>query len=250
MGAFTGKTIVVTGGAGGLGKAIAAAFLAAHGQVVIADSDRLAGETVAGSLGEAASYAPLDVSNETEWERLLDDMEAEGRALDVLVNNAGIYRPNIDFEDMPLAVWREHFAVNADGVFLGCKHGIRRMKGRGGAIVNIGSSMSVIANPTASAYCGSKAAVLMTTRTAAAAGGRYGVRVNAVLPGAVDTPMLMGALRPGDSAAAYLDSLARNGALGRLATADDIARAVLFLADPANGAVSGIHLPVDGGAMR
>jgi NAD(P)-dependent dehydrogenase (short-subunit alcohol dehydrogenase family) len=117
----------------------------------------------------------------------------------------------------------------------------------GGAIVNIGSSMSVAANPTASAYCGSKAAMLMTTRTAAA--GRHGVRMNAPPPGAVDTPMLMGALGPGDAAAAYLDALARHGALGRLAAAEDIAKAALFLADQANGAVSGVHLPVDGGSM-
>jgi NAD(P)-dependent dehydrogenase (short-subunit alcohol dehydrogenase family) len=104
-------------------------------------------------------------------------------------------------------------------------------------------------SPTASAYCASKAAVLMTTRTAAAAGGPFGIRVNAVLPGAVPTAMLRGNLRPGQDEQAYYRELAQRAALGTLATAQDIARAVLYLADPANAAVTGVTLPVDAGQL-
>jgi NAD(P)-dependent dehydrogenase (short-subunit alcohol dehydrogenase family) len=165
-----------------------------------------------------------------------------------LVNNADFFQPNVPFADLSLASWRRHFAVNADGSFLGCRQTIRRMA-PGGAVVNIGSGMSITANPTAAAYCGSKAAVLMTTRTAAAAAGPRGIRVNAVLPGPVDAAMLMGNLIDGEEPAAYLEKLTSSSPLGRLATAKDIARATVFLCDPASAAITGVYLPVDGGNM-
>jgi NAD(P)-dependent dehydrogenase (short-subunit alcohol dehydrogenase family) len=246
---FAGQTVVVTGGAGGLGRAIVSAFAAEAARVVIADTAIEQAELLARELGAPAVAMRLDVTDEADWIRVLGQVEAELGGLAVLVNNAGFFVPNIAFEDMDLALWRRHFAVNSDGVFLGCKHAIRCMTHRGGAIVNLGSGMSITAQASASAYCASKAAVLMTTRTAAAAGGRFGIRVNAVLPGAVDTPMLAKNLRPGDDKSRYLTQLATFGALNRLATPADIARAVLFLADPLNGSVTGVHLPVDGGNL-
>lgn len=245
--AFAGLNVVVTGGSGGLGRAIVAQFAAAGARVASADLNP------AGVPG-AAFEQRLDVTDEDSWIALMDRVQAELGTIDVLVNNAGIYRPNIAFEDMELATWREHLAINADGVFLGCKHAIRHMKARadgrtGGAIVNMGSGMSIKANPTGAAYCASKAAVLMTTRTAAGAAGRYGIRVNAVLPGAVPTEMLMGNMVSGQTEDDFLAAMEAYSPLRRLATPDDIARAVLFLADPANAAVSGIFVPVDGGNM-
>lgn len=246
---FSGLTVIVTGGAGGLGRAIASAFVAAGGQVVVADVDAEAARAAADDLGEAARPVQLDVSDEASWISALDEVEKRIGKLDVLVNNAGIYAPNIKFEEMPIDLWRRHFAVNSDGVFLGCKHGILRMKQRGGAIVNIGSAFSITANPLGSAYCASKAAVLMTTRTAAASAGPYNVRVNAVLPGAVPTPMLMGNVTGDTSEADYLAALEELSPLGRLAQPQDVARAVVFLADAANGVITGSYLSVDGGNM-
>ena len=246
---FAGLNIIVTGGAGGLGRAIARAFAEAGGRVIIADLDATGGQAAAADIGDAASYLPLDVTDEASWVSLLDQVEAQCGRVDVLVNNAGIYAPNIPFEEMPLDLWRRHFAVNSDGVFLGCKHAILRMKSHGGAIVNMGSTMSIAANPTGSAYCGSKAAVLMTTRAAAKSAGQYNIRVNAVLPGAVPTEMLMGNLLEGETEADLIARLRGHSPLNRLATPADIARAVLFLADPANVAVTGACLPVDGGNM-
>ena len=246
---FSGMTIVVTGGGGGLGKAIAGAFVHAGGRVVVADLDGPAGKAVADNLGNTARHLPLDVSDESSWVRLLDQVESAVGNLDILVNNAGIYAPNIKFEDMPLDVWKKHFAVNSDGVFLGCKHAILRMKDKGGAIVNIGSGFSIKANPLASAYCASKAAVLMTTRTAAASAGRYNIRVNAVLPGAVHTPMLMGNLTADMTEERFFAELKSVSPLGRLAEPADVARAVLFLADPANAVITGSYVTVDGGNM-
>ncbi|MBT0667107.1 SDR family oxidoreductase [Novosphingobium profundi] len=242
-----GRCVVVTGGAGGIGRAIVAAFLARGARVVCADLS--VADEEPGATGRAVNRR-LDVTDEASWIALMDFVVARFGRLDVLVNNAGLYRPNIVFEDMELATWRQHMAVNADGTFLGCKHAIRRMKPHGeGAIVNMASGMAITANPTGAAYCAAKAAVLMTTRTAARAAGPYGVRVNVVLPGAVPTEMLMGNLTGNESEGDFLARMAGYSALGRLAQPEDIARAVVFLADPANGAISGVHLPVDGGAL-
>lgn len=243
------RIVVVTGGEGGLGSAIVRAFASSGAHVVSADVSVPDGPLFP-ETDDRVVRCRLDVTDEESWTHVLDAIVRHFGRLDVLVNNAGIYRPNIRFEEMPLDLWRKHFAINSDGVFLGCKHAILRMKGRGtGAIVNLGSGMSITANPDGAAYSGSKAAVLMTTRTAAAAAGRYGIRVNAVLPGAVPTDMLFGNVQPGETQEEFLARMETYSPLRRLATPDDIARAVLFLADPANAAISGVYLPVDGGNM-
>ena len=255
---FSHSTILVTGALGGLGSAIAHAFADEGGQVIITDVNKngekqggARGLELATHIGRGAEFMILDVSNESSWQRVLDSINVRFGGLDVLVNNAGFFQSDIPFEEMPLAVWKKHFAINSDGVFLGCKHGIRGMKQRGGAIVNIGSGLSIKAQATSSAYCASKAAVLMTTRTAASAGGRYNIRVNAVLPGPVNTEMLMrnriSCERQTESE--FIEQLAGHSPLGRLATAKDVAHAVLFLADPGNSIITGTYLPVDGGNL-
>jgi len=245
---FSGLNVVVTGGRGGIGAAIVAAFAQEGAAVVSADLSCRNDDPPATAASQTVIERKLDVTDEASWTDLLDFVDARLGGLDILVNNAGIYVPNIAFEDMSLDTWRRHFAINSDGTFLGCKHAILRMKGRGGgAIVNMGSGMSITANPQGAAYSASKAAALMTTRTAARAAGRYGITVNAVLPGAVPTTMLMGNLQDGEDDGEFLRRMESFSPLGRLASPQDIARAVLFLSDPANRAISGVHLPVDGG---
>jgi NAD(P)-dependent dehydrogenase (short-subunit alcohol dehydrogenase family) len=245
---FKGLTILVTGGTGGLGSVMVRKFAKEGGRVAIADLDQAAGEQLAADVGNGARFLRLDVTDEAAWRQVLDVVDAELGGLDVVINNAGFFQPNIPLEEMPLELWRKHFAVNSDGVFLGCKHGILRLKKRGsGAIVNIGSSMSIKPHATSSAYCASKAAVLMTTRTAAASAGQYNIRVNAVLPGPVKTQMLMKNIVPDQHEAEFLDRLKLNSPLGRLATPEEVAHGVLFLADPANTTITGIFLPIDGG---
>lgn len=246
---FSHLTVLVTGGAGGLGSALARAFSSEGGHVVITDIDKEAGEALASDIGTTAKFMRLDVTDEENWQSVLDQIDSELGGLDILVNNAGFFQPNIAFEEMPLEVWRKHFLLNADSVFLGCKHGIQRLKKRGGAIVNMGSSMSIKAQATSSAYCASKAAVLMTTKTAAISAGPYNIRVNALLPGPVKTQMLMGNLVAGQHEEELLEQLANASLLQGLATPDDIARGVLFLADPANSMITGTHLCVDGGNL-
>lgn len=246
--AFAGQTVIVTGAEGGLGQAIVAAFAHAGARVISTDL-RISDDADPAKEGTIIKRR-LDVSSEADWIALFDETERLSGRVDVLVNNAGFYKQNIPFEEMPLDVWQQHFRINTDGVFLGCKHGILRMKRQGrGAIVNIGSGMSLRGSPVGSAYSASKAAVLMTTRTAAKAAGKYGIRVNAVLPGAVPTDMLMGNVLPDETQEQFLARMGAFSVLGRLAEAQDIANGVLFLADAANAAVTGVHLPIDGGAM-
>lgn len=245
---FADKTILVTGATGGIGRAICRAFAQEGGSILVADLAGTPAEPFAAELGNRARACVLDVTREDDWVAAMDLAESAFGGIDILVNNAGFYAPNIAFEDMPLALWQRHFAVNSDGCFLGCKHAILRMKHRGGgAIVNIGSGMSISANPLGSAYSGSKAAMLMTTRTAARSAGQYNIRVNAVLPGAVDTAMLMNNLAPGDDPGSYLEQMAAYSPMRRLATAQDIAHGVLMLADPSSHAITGVFVPVDCG---
>jgi NAD(P)-dependent dehydrogenase (short-subunit alcohol dehydrogenase family) len=246
---FSNSIVLITGAVGGLGSAIAHAFANEGGCVVITDINEDRGQQLSREIGRGAEYMTLDVSNEASWRIVLDSIELMFGGIDILINNAGFFKPNIAFEKMPLSLWKKHFSINSDGVFLGCKHGIIRLKKRGGAIVNVGSGMSIKVQSTASAYCASKAAVLMTTRTAAVAAGRYNIRVNAVLPGPVETPMLMANLAQDQQETELLEQLAGHSPLGRLATSEDIARAVLFLADPTNSAITGVYLPVDGGNL-
>jgi NAD(P)-dependent dehydrogenase (short-subunit alcohol dehydrogenase family) len=232
---FDNQNILVTGGMGGIGQAICRAYAAEGGRVMVADLPQAleAAQAFAAQLGNGSSACILDVTSEDQWIAAMDQIE-------------GLYIPNIEFEDMPLDIWKRHFAINVDGTFLGCKHAILRMKPHNnGAIVNIGSGMSIYANPTGAAYSGSKAASLMTTRTAARSAGKYNIRVNAVLPGAVATAMLMGNINDGSTPEEYVKLMESFSPMSRLATTEDIAHGVLMMSDPKSHAISGVFLPVD-----
>jgi NAD(P)-dependent dehydrogenase (short-subunit alcohol dehydrogenase family) len=202
------------------------------------------------ALGEKARYTSLDVTSEARWAEVIGDIGHRYGKLDALVNIAGVFKPGIPFEEMTLAQWRFHMDVNLDGSFLGCRTAIAAMsKTGGGAIVNFSSGLAHIMLSDGGAYCVSKAAVLALTRLAAKAGGKFGVRVNAVLPGAIDTPMLWGNLREGQDPQALIDMLVKQHPIGRIGQTGDVAQAVSFLCDPANSFVTGALLAVDGGQL-
>jgi NAD(P)-dependent dehydrogenase (short-subunit alcohol dehydrogenase family) len=245
---FDKQIILVTGAAGGIGVEVCRS-LRDRGATVIA-SDRSAPGKAARPEHAGAAYLDLDVTSEAHWERVIARIVADHGALHGLVNIAGVFTPGIPFEDMTLTQWRQHMDVNLDGTFLGCRFAMAAMaKTGGGSIVNFSSGLAHIMLSDGGAYCVSKAAVLALTRLAAKAGGKYRVRVNAVLPGAIDTPMLWGNLREGMEPQALIDMLVKQHPIGRIGVPGDVARSVAFLLDPENSFVTGALLSVDGGQL-
>jgi NAD(P)-dependent dehydrogenase (short-subunit alcohol dehydrogenase family) len=240
---------LITGGLGGIGGEVARYFLSRGAQVVVSDRGAEDGGKTA-ALGAGARYVSLDVTSEEGWAKTVGDIVEHHGKLDALVNIAGVFTPGIPFEQMTLAQWRFHMDVNLDGSFLGCRTAMAAMaKTGGGAIVNFSSGLAHIMLSDGGAYCVSKAAVLALTRLAAKAGGKFGVRVNAVLPGAIDTPMLWGNLREGMQPQELIDMLVKQHPIGRIGQTSDVAQAVGFLCDPANSFVTGALLAVDGGQL-
>ncbi len=246
---FENRTILITGGLGGIGGEVTRHFIARGAHVVVTDRPGVDGAGVA-AHGAQASFVTLDVTSEAAWTSVVDGVVARHGKLDALVNIAGVFTPGIPFEQMSLAAWRQHMDVNLDGSFLGCRVAMAAMaKTGGGAIVNFSSGLAHIMLSDGAAYCVSKAAVLALTRVAAKAGGKHRVRVNAVLPGAIDTPMLWGNLREGQEPQELLDMLVKQHPIGRIGQTSDVAQAVAFLCDPANDFITGALLAVDGGQL-
>jgi NAD(P)-dependent dehydrogenase (short-subunit alcohol dehydrogenase family) len=243
------QTILVTGALGGIGKEVVRLLLSRGARVVLSDRAAPDPDTLA-AFGGKAAFVSLDVTSEESWRQAVEQVVAGYGALNSLINIAGVFTPGIPFEEMTLAQWRHHMDVNLDGTFLGCRVAMRAMaKTGGGSIVNFSSGLAHIMLSDAAAYCVSKAAVLTLTRLAAKAGGKHRVRVNAVLPGAIDTPMLWGNLREGQAPEELIDFLVKQHPIGRIGVPGDVAQAVAFLCDPANSFITGALLAVDGGQL-
>jgi len=252
-----GKTTLVTGAASGIGRATAMRFSREGARVAVTDLDGSGAGEVASRIadeGGDARACVLDVRLEEHWEREIGSIVESWGALDVLVANAGVSHAS-PVADMTLDEWRDVHAVNLDGAFLGTKHAVRAMReaGRGGSIVIVFSASGLKASAGASAYGSSKAAVLMFAKTVALECASEGIRVNAVHPAGVRTPMweTMGFFRDlarehGGTDGAW-EALERSSPMGRFATPDEIAAAILFLASDEASYVTGTALVIDGG---
>ncbi|MFJ9339040.1 SDR family NAD(P)-dependent oxidoreductase [Streptomyces sp. NPDC101733] len=250
MNRFTGKSVLVTGAGTGLGRAIALAFAAEGARVVVAG--RTAGpleETVAlvRAAGGTAEAVTTDVTDSTRVRALVERTVSLFGGLDVAVNNAGILRGTVPVADVSEEDWDAVLRTNVTGVWLAMKHEIAHMRANGGgAVVNISSNLGAHQRiPNAAAYITSKAAVSALTRAAALDHIHEGVRVNAVSPGASAAPM---SLRPGETEADRAERVTTENPLGRVAEAEEVAAAVLYLASPAAGSVVGADLVVDSGS--
>ncbi|SMG49055.1 SDR family NAD(P)-dependent oxidoreductase [Paraburkholderia susongensis] len=237
-----GKVCVVTGGARGIGRAIAAGLRDAGGTVVLADIDIDGAKRCAAEIG--ADAVQLDVTDEHSIERAFDTIVDRHGRLDVLVNNAGIVR-NTAATETDTASWRAVMAVNLDGVFYCCRRAGQLMSKQGGSIVNIASMSGSIANrpqPQAS-YNASKAGVIHLTRSLAAEWAPNRVRVNSISPGYVATELTEAGL----ANEAWRDAWLEGTPMGRLATPDEIAPGVIYLASEASAFMTGSDLVIDGG---
>ena len=252
------RIALVTGGASGLGKAIALLLAAEGATVAISDLQHDLGSRVAHDHGFA--FLEQDVCDESRWTQLVSEIEERFGHLDILVNNAGILGPvdGASPESASLASWRKIFAVNVEGVFLGCKVAIPAMRRAGrGSIINISSIASHWATPQAAAYGASKAAVRQLTKSVAqyCAEQKIAVRCNSVHPHGIRTPLLDRSIREvaqqrGSSHDSVVAGFKASIPLGDFTKAEDVAAAVVFLASDDARSITGTALFVDGGSFN
>lgn len=242
----TERTVLITGGAGGIGRGIAAAFLAEGDRVVLADVDADAASSAAAELGPGASAVAVDITDPAAVQAAVEQVVADHGRIDVLVNNAGVLSVHGRLTDLSPDDYALIVRVNILGTFTVTQAVARHMTAAGvrGAIVNISSIGGRQPTPGMGAYESSKAAVDSLTRWAAIELADAGIRVNAVAPGPVLTPMLRAGMPEGSEARA---AWASRIPLGRLAEVQDVAPAVVFLAGAAH--ITGVSLPVDGGQL-
>ncbi len=249
-GDFAGKVAIVTGGASGVGRAVALNLAGRDARVVVADVQSEEGEKTARmveDLGKEAVFLRVDVSKSDEVASLVAETVARFGRLDVAVNDAAIEGERAKTVDCTEESWDRILAVNLKGVFLCMKHEISQMlKQGGGSVVNVSSSSGLVGFPTMPAYAASKHGVLGLTRSAAVEYARSGIRVNAVCPGGIDTPML-GRVVGGREH--LKDRLLSAHPIGRLARPEEIAAAICWLACDAASFIVGHALSVDGGLV-
>ncbi|WP_019633633.1 SDR family NAD(P)-dependent oxidoreductase [Actinomadura atramentaria] len=244
---FTGKTVLITGASGGLGRAAAVAFAGAGADVVAAGRDEAAVARTVEAAGARASGVLADVTEPASVRRMVATvLERHGR-LDVAFNNAGVRGAAAPLADQDEENWDAVLATNATGVFLSMKYEIAAMRERGGGVIvntasNIGAHRRLAG---LGPYTAAKAAVSALTRNTALEYIGEGIRINAVSPGAIDTPM---SLRPGETEAERAARMRTGNPLGRVATPGEVVAAVLWLASDASSFVVGQDYVVDGGA--
>lgn len=251
MSNFTDKSVIVTGGSGGMGMATAHAFAEAGARVVVGDiSD--AGATVADDIckaGGTAVFQRVDVADAASTESMVKRAVDEFGTLDYAVNMAAIEGETERLADLDVFTFDRIIAINLRSIFLSMKYEIRAMlsSGRGGAIVNIGSTNSFRPQPHQSTYTASKHGVIGLTRSAAIDYAGDGIRINAICPGAIDTPMLRNAMKQRGREESEI--VARLSLVGRFGRADEIARAAMWLCSDDSSFTVGHALAVDGGYL-
>ena len=248
MGRMDGKVALISGGARGQGAAEARLFAREGAKVVIGDLLDVEGMRVAAEIAELggdAMYVHLDVTSEEDWQSAVAAAVSNYGKLDVLVNNAGIWRRG-RVEDTTVEDWDAIQNVNSKGVFLGTKAAIPEMRqAGGGSIINISSTAGLVGGPRSTAYTASKGAVRLFTKATAIQYAGESIRANSIHPGPIDTEMIHQVWQGEDNSRE--ESIARTP-LGRVGTVDDIAYGALFLASDESSFMTGSELVIDGGS--
>ncbi len=243
------KVALITGGSSGIGRAVALAWAREGARVVVSDTNRDGGEqTVAQvrGLGGEALFVAADVSQPQDCEALVQRAVEKFGRLDIACNNAGIGGPQAPTADYPLDGWAQVIGINLSGVFYGMKYQLPAMlKNGGGAIVNMASILGAVGFAGAPAYTAAKHGVVGLTQAAALEYSAQGVRINAVGPGFIHTPMIS-ALEENQ---AVNDMLVAAHPIGRLGRAEEVAELVLWLVSDKASFVTGSYYPVDGGYL-
>ncbi|MEM9384793.1 MAG: SDR family oxidoreductase [Pseudomonadota bacterium] len=246
---FAGKVAVVTGGASGIGEATARLLRDQGATVYITDVQYERGEMLAEQIG--AHFVAHNVTSERAWGDLLEQVTGTDGRLDVLINNAGIFRPGT-IEELTLQSLQEVLDVNLVGTALGCREAVRAMKanpeGPQGAIVNVSSIAGIVGFAAGAAYSASKGAVRLLTKAVAVHCAREyrTIRCNSVHPGVIDTPMNQATFEAADDPAAVRDTFAHMQPIGRMVEPEEVAQAIAYLASDSSMAVSGTEIVVDG----
>jgi 3(or 17)beta-hydroxysteroid dehydrogenase len=227
------KIILVTGAAGAIGSAIAAALSRAGGTAIASDL-----------TGDVA----LDVTSESDWQRVTDEIGERHGRLDGLVNAAGIVALG-NIEQLDFATWRRVLAVNLDGAFLGCKYAFPLLRKNGGSIVNLSSVSGLVGGHNLAAYNASKGGLSLLTKSVALYGARLTppVRCNAVCPAFVEGPMVDGIAQGARDPLIAKEKMSHDIPLGRLGQPDEIAALCIYLLSDAAAFITGANLPIDGG---
>ena len=242
---FSGKGVLITGGASGIGRASASLFAAQGAAVAISDINEDKTREAARELGNQHVAAPGDVSDEASVATIIEAARGGLGKIDVLINCAGVSDTFAPTLEQSMEHWQRIIDINLTGTYLTCRAVAGGMLERGeGAIVNISSIAGLVGLPYRNAYTASKHGVAGLTKSLASEWGQSGIRVNAVSPGYVATPMVQGMIKTG-----RIDekSIQRRTPMGRLATPDEIGNVMMFLASPLASYVNGVVIPIDGG---
>jgi NAD(P)-dependent dehydrogenase (short-subunit alcohol dehydrogenase family) len=250
MANLSGKVAIVTGGAQGIGRGIALALAAAGAAVTVADLNDEVGAATAAAIaarGAESLYVHADVAQEADVRALVDATVARFGRLDIVVNNAGVVAVQT-VETSSVEDWDRVMAVNVRSIFLTTRFALPHLRtAGGGAILNVASVSSFVAQQGTPAYCASKGAVLMLTKALALDYGREGIRVNCLCPGITDTPMLRYHARHEADPDAHLRQRLARVPTGAMLYPEDMGRAAVFLCSDDAAGITGTSLVVDGG---
>lgn len=250
---LAGKVAVITGGGNGMGRATALLFAREGAKVVIGDVDRESGVTAAAEIaagGGEAAFLPTDVSREADVAALIALAESRFGRLDTIFNNAGVEQLVTPTHEVSEATFDRIIGINLKGTFFGCKHAVPALLRAGGGTIVNNASVSAFANVAGNvSYAASKGAVMSLTRVLAIEHAHNNIRVNAICPGVIDTPMNERNLERSTDQESTRERWRQVTPMGRMGTGAEIAETVLYLASSQSSFTTGIGLLIDGGRV-